>query len=145
MQRRDHAIELFRQRFNCSQAVFTAYRQSEILDEENALKLSTVFGAGVASTGKELCGALSGALMAISMHHGRGDLQAIDAKTKTYELGRQFMAEFESRIGSCTCEAILGLNIGSAQNLAKAQEMKLFETRCVDVVKTASDILEGIL
>jgi len=115
------------------------------LDEENALKLSTVFGAGVASTGKELCGAVSGALIAISVHHGRGDLQAIDAMTKTYELGRQFMTEFESRIESCTCETILGPNIGSAQNLAKAQEMKLFETRCVDVVITASDILDGIL
>ena len=133
MQRKDPAIELFEQRFNCSEAVFTAYRQAEILDEEVALKLSTVFGAGVASTGKYLCGAVSGALMAISMHHGRGDLQSIDAKTKTYELGRRLMTEFESRIGSRVCETILGLNIGSAQNLAKAQEMKLFETRCLEL------------
>jgi hypothetical protein len=59
--------------------------------------------------------------------------------------GSIFMAEFEARIGSCTCAAIPGLNIGTAQNMAKAEEMKLFETRCLDAVRTASDILEGML
>ena len=53
------------------------------------------------------------------------------------------LIEFESRIGSCTCEAILVLNSG--HYLAKAQKIKLFETRCLDAVKTASDILEEIL
>ncbi len=70
MQRKEKAVELFRQQFNCSQAVFTAYRKVSVLDEESALKLSTVPGAGVACTGSELCGAVSGALLAISMHYG---------------------------------------------------------------------------
>jgi len=48
MQRKEKAVELFRQQFNCSQAVFTAYRKVSVLDEESALKLSTVLGAGVA-------------------------------------------------------------------------------------------------
>ena len=72
MHRKEKAVELFKQQFNCSQAVFTAYRKTDVLDEENALKLSTVFGAGIACTGTETCGAVSGALLAISMHHGRG-------------------------------------------------------------------------
>ena len=83
MQRKEKAVELFRQQFNCSQAVFTAYRKVSVLDEESALKLSTVLGAGVACTGSELCGAVSGALLAISMHHGRGDIQSFEAKIKT--------------------------------------------------------------
>lgn len=145
MERKEKAAELFRQHFNCSQAVFTAYRNADALDEESALKISTVFGAGVACTGSELCGAVNGALLAISLRYGRGDIQSIEAKARTYELGRRFMADFNSRMGSCTCESILGLNIGTPGNMEKAKEMKLFETRCLDAVMTAADILEGIL
>jgi C_GCAxxG_C_C family probable redox protein len=145
MERKDKAVELFTQGFNCSQAVFTAYRQADLLDEQTALKLATVFGAGLACTGSGSCGAVTGALLAISMRHGRGDVQSIDAKTTTYELAQAFMAEFASRIGSCWCEDILGLNIGVPENLEKARDAKLFETRCLDAVRAACDILEQVL
>jgi C_GCAxxG_C_C family probable redox protein len=139
------SVELFKQKFNCSQAVFTAYRQADILEEKDALKLATVFGAGAAGSGNELCGAVSGALLAISMRYGRGDIHSTEAKTKTYDLGKQFMADFSSCMGSCACGSILEMNIGNPENLQKAREMKLFETRCVDAVKAASDILEKML
>ena len=145
LQRKNKAVELFSQQFNCSQAVFTAYRNVDALDEESALKLSTVFGAGVACTGSGLCGAVSGALLAISMHYGRGDIKSTDAKAKTYKLAKRFMADFKSNMGSCTCNSILGLNIGIPENLERAKEMKLFETRCLDAVKVASDILDELL
>ena len=145
MDRKDKAVSLFNQKFNCCQAVFAAYRPAEALDEQGALKLATVFGGGVLGAGDGLCGTVNGALMAISMRHGRGDVESVEARAKTYELGRRFMAEFKARLGSCICETILGLNIGTPENHAKAVEMKLFETVCVDAVKAASDILEGIL
>jgi len=145
MQRKEKAVELFRQQFNCSQAVFTAYRKVDDLDEESALKLSTVLGAGVACTGSEMCGAASGALLAISMHFGKGDIESNDDKVKTYKLARSFMSDFELIMGSCTCETILGMNISIPENLEKAKEMKLFETRCLDAVKAASNLLEKIL
>jgi C_GCAxxG_C_C family probable redox protein len=145
MTRKERAIELFQKQFNCSQSVFTAYRQHAVLDEANALKLSTIFGAGVACTGKGSCGAVSGALMAISMHHGRGDLESTAAKGKTYLLGQQLLAQFKERMGASDCEAILGINIGTPENLAKAKDQKLFETRCVEAVKTACEILDHIL
>ena len=145
MQRKENAVELFRQGFNCSQAVFASYRQADVLDEVSALKLATVFGAGLACTGTGLCGAVSGGLLAISMRHGRGDISSVEAKTKTYELARGFVAEFASRIGSCRCEEILGMNIGTPENLQKAREAGLFDTRCVDAVRTSCDVLEKVL
>jgi C_GCAxxG_C_C family probable redox protein len=144
MTRPEKAINIFKQRFNCSQALFTAFRQADKLDEETALKLSTVFGAGVAGTGA-MCGAVSGALMAISMKHGRGDLASIEAKAETYQLGQKFMSEFKRRNHSCACADLLGMNIGVPENMAKAQELKLFETRCVEIVTSAAEILEQII
>ncbi len=145
MCRKANAVRLFRQEFNCSQAVFCAYRQANDLDEPTALKLATVFGAGVAGTGRELCGAVTGALMAISMKHGRENLESVEAKVKTYQLGGQFMAQFEAIHGSCMCEDILGLNIGTPESLKKAREEKLLETKCLVVVESAADILEELL
>ena len=143
MTRTEKAVELFSQRFNCCQAVFTAFRQPDKLDEATALKLGTVFGAGVACTGGT-CGAVSGALMAISMKHGRGDLLSVDAKTKTYELGRKLMHEFARQNGSCVCAELLGMNIGIPENMAKAQELGLFETKCLAMVRSAAEILESM-
>jgi C_GCAxxG_C_C family probable redox protein len=142
MNRKENAVNYFKQSFNCSQSVFTAYRQTDKMDEKTALKLSTIYGAGVASTGKELCGAVTGALMAISMKFGREDVAGIESKMRTYELGRQFMEKFSKNQGSCICDRILGINIGTPENMKKATEMNLFATKCLGAVKTASDILE---
>ncbi|WP_236848144.1 C-GCAxxG-C-C family (seleno)protein [Chlorobaculum limnaeum] len=125
--------------------MFAAFRRAEVLDEASALRMATVFGGGVAGAGGGLCGAVSGALLALSMRYGMGGIEELANKTKSYELGRQFMAEFEKRMGSCRCESILGLCIGEPENLQKARELKLFETVCVDAVGTAADILEEML
>jgi C_GCAxxG_C_C family probable redox protein len=145
MNRKEKAVHLFRQQFNCSQSVFTAYRQAGKMDEETALKLASVFGAGIACTGNGMCGAVTGALMAISMKHGRGDLKSAEEKEKTYSMGKKFMSDFAGRTGSCDCEKILGMNIGTPENLKKANEMNLFGTKCLHAVKAAADILESII
>lgn len=145
MQKKEKALELFDNRCNCSQAVFAAFRQAEVLDEASALRLATVFGGGVAGSGGGMCGAVTGALMAISMRYDMGGIGELANKKRTYEFGRQFMEAFEKRMGSCRCESMLGLCIGEPENLQKARELKLFETVCVDAVGTASDILEEML
>jgi C_GCAxxG_C_C family probable redox protein len=145
MPRKEKAVQFFKQGFNCSQSIFTAYRQEEKIDEQTALKLATVFGAGVACTGQNLCGAVTGALMAISMKYGRGNREDLEGKPKTYDLAKKFMEEYQRRMGSCVCEDILGINIGSPNNLRKAEQLKLFETKCVDAVKSAADILDRML
>jgi C_GCAxxG_C_C family probable redox protein len=144
MTRKQTAVDLFKQQLNCSQAVFTAFRQTDQLDQATALKLATVFGAGVACTGGT-CGAVTGALMAISMKHGRGDVASVDAKVETYQLGRRFMDEFARQNGSCVCADLLGMNIGIPENMDKAREQKLFETKCLTLVQSAAEILERIL
>jgi C_GCAxxG_C_C family probable redox protein len=145
MSNKDYAIALFKQHFNCAQSVFTAYRQEDLLDETAALKLATIFGAGVACSGNHLCGAVSGALMAISMKYGRGSIEDTESKAITYELGRKFMAEFDAVYGSCICDQILGINISDPENMHLAEEQNLFQTKCLEFVKTAADILDNLL
>jgi C_GCAxxG_C_C family probable redox protein len=143
--RKDEAVRIFSQHFNCSQAIFAAYRDPDTLSESAALKLATAFGAGVACNGRGLCGAVSGALLAISAKHGRGSDDPVEAKSKTYELCRKFMGEFAARGGSCMCDELLGVNIGTPDGMERAQEARYFETKCPDYIKAAADILDEVL
>ena len=84
MQRKDKALQLFSNRHNCSQAVFAAFRQADVLDEASALRLATMFGGGLAGAGGGMCGAVSGALMAISMRFGMGGIGELATISKKH-------------------------------------------------------------
>ena len=67
MTRAERAKQNFMRGLNCAQAVFLAF--SDLygeLDEKTALKLAAPFGGGAGRL-RELCGALSGCLMAAGM------------------------------------------------------------------------------
>ena len=66
----DIAAEIFSKGFSCSQAVFASLSSEYGVDSDTAKKIAGAFGGGIASNG-ELCGAVSGALMAIGLKHGR--------------------------------------------------------------------------
>jgi len=143
--RYNKAIKIYKKAFNCSQSIFAAYRQEDKLDEASALKLATIFGAGVACTGKDLCGAVTGGLMAISMKYGKADEKDNESKTRTYELGKKFMDDFARINGSCICMEIIGINIGTKENLEKANKTGLFATKCLDAVKSSAKLLDEII
>jgi C_GCAxxG_C_C family probable redox protein len=90
---------------HCSEAVFTAVGE-HILDEVHpqSKRMTTLFGGGVGGSRQELCGALSGAIMAMSALLGRTDC-AVDDKA-AIELARQFRERFVAEFGTTTCEPL---------------------------------------
>ncbi|MDF2568396.1 MAG: GCAxxG family probable redox protein, partial [Oscillospiraceae bacterium] len=56
------ANELFKQGYNCSQAVFAAFCDETGIDFETALKISSSFGGGMGRL-REVCGTVSGMFM----------------------------------------------------------------------------------
>ena len=57
--RKEKAVRLFQEGFNCSQAVFAAYSDIYGIDEKTALRLASSFGAGMGRM-REVCGTCSG-------------------------------------------------------------------------------------
>ena len=55
-ERIDRAVELFKSGYNCSQSVVTAFADLYDLTEEQALRISACFGAGIGGM-RETCGA----------------------------------------------------------------------------------------
>jgi C_GCAxxG_C_C family probable redox protein len=143
MNKEEQAIQLFLQKHTCSQSVFIPFCEPGVIDEKDAMKMSTIFGSGTCGTGTGLCGTASGALLAISMRHGMSSPEDLEAKTRTYALGQTFLSRFKERMGASSCEGILGVTLGSPEYKEKFQALRA--TRCVDAVRTASQILDELL
>lgn len=98
----------FRRGCNCAQSVLLAFSRELNIDESLALKISQPFGGGVCRT-RELCGTVSGMLMALGLKEGSDNPSDKEAKDRIYSIGQTLMKKFSDRNGSCICRDLLGL------------------------------------
>ncbi len=130
---------------NCAQSVLCAFCEELGLEEGRAVKLAAGFGAGMARK-QEVCGAVTGGIMAIGLKHGASHESDKEAKETVYRLTRELMAHFEAEFGSCLCRALLpGCDLATAAGHAKYKEDGLAEKVCRPCVRGAVRILEEIL
>ena len=135
------AATRFDQGFNCSQSVLSAFATQLAIPEDLALRLASPFGGGVARRG-HICGAVSGALMALGA--GRGaDLPA--KKEETYRLGQELLKAFEGRRGTLLCRELIGFDLSTPEGWRRAKEKGVFKTICPGVVRDAVEITQELL
>ncbi|MCL1794221.1 MAG: C-GCAxxG-C-C family protein [Oscillospiraceae bacterium] len=139
-EREEKATNLFSKGYNCAQSVLGAYCEKSGLNPDTALKLANGFGGG-ARCG-ELCGAVSGAIMAIGLKCGfcvEGDLaQKGYCNKKTYE----FMEKFKEKNGSALCRDLLGIDIRHPDDHNAPAAKEAHRTICPELVASAVRILE---
>ncbi|MCQ1538170.1 C_GCAxxG_C_C family protein [Methanocalculus taiwanensis] len=144
MTKPDDALTAFNNGFTCSSAVFSAFSDDLGLSGDLAKKISCGFGAGISRTGN-ICGAVSGAILAIGLKYGKAEEGDNAANEKTRALVRQFIDEFCEKNGSINCSELLGYNLGSQDEYEQARAENLFATKCPQYVRDAALILEQIL
>lgn len=93
MEIREDAVRFHQQGCNCAQSVLAACGKYTGLDPETALSVAAGFGGGVRSG--EICGAISGAVMAIGM--------AEPDKRRVATLTRQCVESFRQEFGCVRC------------------------------------------
>lgn len=140
----DSAVEYFNKGFNCAQAVLNSHCGKFGLDEQTALKISCAFGGGISHT-NELCGAVTGALMLISLKYGKSAAGDNDAKDITYSLTRKFLEMFNEKHSSVKCTDLTGYNLSSEQELIKAREAGVFISVCPQLIKDAVEMVEKLI
>lgn len=101
------AARLHKMGYNCAQSVICAMAPAIDLDADGAFVLAEGFGAGMGGM-TETCGAVSGAVMALSQVESTGRDQ-IGSKAKTYKLSRELSARFASTNGSTVCRELKGI------------------------------------
>lgn len=137
------AQALFDGPYNCAQAVLVPFAERFGLPRETALKLGTPFGGGIGHSG-QVCGAVSGAMMAIGLAQGTavGDKAQKDA---CYALVQAFHKRFLALHSAVTCPGLLGLDLGDPAELERAREMGVFHSRCPAFVGDAVVITAELL
>lgn len=139
------AVEKLIAGYNCSQAVFMSVADDLGVDKSTAFKIACGFGGGMGRK-QEVCGAISGAILAIGLKYGNTESQDKAAKEETYRRVRELMSRFESEHGSCTCRTLLkGCDLNTPEGQRYYKENNLHTTTCAECVRTAVKALETVL
>jgi C_GCAxxG_C_C family probable redox protein len=144
MSRAQEAVQYFKQGFSCSQAVLAAVSEPLGLEREKALKIAQAFGGGMARMGLT-CGAVTGAMLAIGLKHGRTRPEDEEARERTYRLVHDLLRQFQARHGSIVCRELIGVDLSTPEGHNLGAERGVFDNLCPAFVSDAVEILERIL
>ena len=141
----EKAEEFFRQGYNCAQSVLLAFGDITGLEDETALKLSSSFGGGLGRL-REVCGAVSGACMALGMIKGYTDPDDREAKKTQYRLVQEFAERFKEKNGSVVCRELLsGVQTEKGRD-PEARTADYYQKRpCPKLCRCAAEILDEML
>ena len=103
------AARLFREGCNCAQAVFLAYMDMTGMDRDTAIRVSASFGGGMGRL-REVCGGVSGAIMALGMICAPTDPTDQDAKAEHYRRVQEVARRFREKNDTLICRELLHLD-----------------------------------
>lgn len=136
------AMDLFKEGYNCSQAVFLAFEDKYDIDRMTALKLSSSLGGGMGRL-REVCGAVSGMFLVAGVLYGYDDPNDYDKKAEHYARIQQLAKEFEIMNGSIICRKLLGLDIEKEGPAPDKRTDEYYKKRpCAELVGMAAAIME---
>lgn len=133
--------ELFENGFFCAEAVCKAIAERQGMDNALIPGIATGFCGGMARSGGP-CGAVTGAVLALGLVHGRDD--PAQSVRQTYDGVREMMAAFEQRFGSTNCTALLGVDLDTTEGRQTFDAQNL-ASKCADFTAAATAMVDEIL
>ena len=142
--RAQKAQDLFKQGFNCSQAVFASCADIYgIHDERLALRLAASFGGGTGRM-RMTCGAANGMFMLAGLHNGSATPHDSEGKMANYAFVQQLAGDFKAKYGSLICAELLGLAPKPQDPKPEERTQQYYEKRpCVEMIAEAVRIYLG--
>jgi C_GCAxxG_C_C family probable redox protein len=129
---------------NCAQSTFTAFSDELGMSKELALSISQGFGGGMGHTGS-VCGAVTGAYMALGLASPASEENPRQNIEKTYALMDEFNKKFKALHGSLNCTELTGYDLGKPEEMLSARDKGVFLTKCPVFVEDAVKIVESLL
>ena len=134
---RKSAEDLFASGLFCAESVVLAIAHAEGVESELLPKVATAFCSGMART-CGTCGALTGAIMGVSLALGRST--AKDSVQPSYTATQQLIKAFENEFGSRDCQALLGgCDLNTPEGQAMFKDQKLGQ-RCLQFTGKAAEL-----
>jgi len=136
------AVQKFSSGYNCAQSVLFALSNDSVIDKNSALKIAWGFGAGMGRQ-QEVCGAITGGIMAIGLKYGGKEDERPVVNEKIYAKTKELMDKFQAKHGSCLCRELLkGCNLQIEEGQKFFRENDLKNKVCMECVRSAVQIVE---
>ena len=140
MNRADKARDLFKNGYNCAQAVACAFCDLTGIDENTAYTLASSFGGGLGRL-REVCGAVSGMAMVAGLLYGYTKDDEPIKKAEHYKLIQTLANKFKEKAGSIVCRELLNTN-DTAPTPEKRTPDYYKKRPCDELVYIAAKIIE---
>lgn len=138
---RQSAEKAFASGLYCAESVVLALARAQGVESDLLPKVATAFCSGMARTCGP-CGALTGAIMGVSLALGRN--RAGELVHNTYKATQEIIREFEQEFGARDCDELLGCDLGTPEGQATFHENRLHE-RCALYTGKAAEIGASII
>jgi C_GCAxxG_C_C family probable redox protein len=139
-------FEYEKEKHYCSQCVLAALQEVFQIRNDKVFQAAFGLAGGVGSSTNGSCGALSGAVMAISYLYGRSRKQFGEniSNKKATELAKKVFDRFVTEYGGCLCKEVQKKIFGRSYDFWNEEEDKAFEEagghidKCPTVVANAA-------
>jgi C_GCAxxG_C_C family probable redox protein len=137
------ALELFAENYNCAQSVFAACASEKSLAEAGRLAVAAAFGGGLARQG-EVCGALTGALMALGEKQSAAlASDPVAARDAVYAQASELISAFLAAHGSILCRELTGCPLYTEEGRRDFKEKDIHNQLCTKLVTFAAEWVES--
>ncbi len=144
MDLKEIGINKFKEGYNCAQSVLFSLREYTGLTEDQSLKIATGFGSGMGRT-QNICGAVSGGILALNMICGRGCEDEKPQQEVNYLKIRELISNFEEKNNTIICRKLLdGCNLLSDEGQQRFKSENMVE-QCHGYIADAIGIVDGII
>lgn len=137
------ASDIHSKGFNCAQSVLCSLSDITGLDEKTSLAIAGGFGGGMRAA--EVCGAVSGAIMAIGLMYPFTNGEDAAAKDAIAALTREFHKRFREKNNTIICRGLLGYDMEKPDEMAKLKELGLISKVCPPFMDSAEQIAREII
>lgn len=136
--------EEFMKGYDCSQVVFRHFADRFGITEDEANRISACFGGGMMLG--SVCGAYTGAIMAIGLKYGHSNPDGLMAQkdvmmAKYGEFKEKFLKEYKT----VQCKEIIGYDVSTPEGFQGAMDSGKLLEYCPCLVEKVIEITEEIL
>lgn len=138
------AYQYHKEGYNCAQSVAGAFADLTGLAPDQLMAAMGGFGGGVGGSHNEVCGAVSGGVLVLSLLHPHTEGTDKAGKVAVYAKTKEFRRRFEEVFGLTRCGDLLKARPGVTEKNPASQRLGV-TAHCDNMIVTAVEILEQML
>ena len=133
--------DAFESGFYCAESVLKAIAEEDGISSELLPGIATGFCGGMSRT-CNMCGAVTGGILALNIVYGRKTQN--DTVEKNYAAVQKLISRFEKFFGTVNCQDLLGCDLGTKEGQAIFKNANLHK-KCIEYTGKATELTRCIL